>query len=190
VRVVTRIAIDQVAPQRWRNGGGWTRELLTWPVEAGPWQLRISLATIDAPGPFSVFAGVSRVLALVSGDGLLLTVDGHRHRLTPDAEPLHFDGAATVHAEPLGGSSTDLNLMSSSGHATMLRAGPGVPWISPCAQRGLYSRVAGTLHMPAGAPLAVASDSLTWLADAAGLPLYFASTAAGPAWWLGYAPPS
>jgi environmental stress-induced protein Ves len=196
VHVVARIAVDQVAPQRWRNGGGWTRELLTWPAGNGPWQLRISLATITAPGPFSVFAGVRRILALVSGEGLLLSIDGHPHRLTPEADPLHFAGTAAVHAEPLGGSSTDLNLMSASGRGTMLRATPGSPWTSDCAQCGLYSSGAGTLHVPGSAPLAVAPDTLTWLADAAGLPLQLAATegetaAAAPrAWWLGYAPES
>lgn len=188
MRIVTRIAASQVAPQRWRNGGGWTRELLTWPAAPGPWQLRISLATVNAPGPFSVFAGVRRILALVSGPGLLLTVDGHRHRLTPETDPLHFDGAAAVHAEPLGAGSTDLNLMSASGLGTMLRASHGLPWTSPSAQRGLYSSGAGTLHAPASAPLEVAPDSLIWLTDAAGLSLHFAGATAAPAWWLGYAP--
>ena len=36
---------DHVAPQRWRHGGGRTRELLAWP-SAPHWMLRISLADI------------------------------------------------------------------------------------------------------------------------------------------------
>ena len=200
MRIVARTALAQVAPQRWRNGGGWTRELLTWPVGNGPWQLRISVATIHAPGPFSVFAGVNRILALVSGEGLLLHVDGQVHRLTVAADPLHFPGTATVYAEPLDGSSTDLNLMCASGQGLMRRAAHGAPWISECTQRGLYSSAAGTLHVPGSVPLAVAPDSLTWLADAAGLPLELqpqaqtqtppAGEAALRAWWLGYTPRS
>ncbi len=196
MKFATCIHADDVTPQRWRNGGGWTRELLTWPPAVAPWQLRVSLATITAPGPFSMFPGVKRVLALVSGDGLLLTVDGRQHRLVPDSAPLHFDGTAVVHAEPLGGSSIDLNLMTASGHGELLRAASTIAWLSASAQRGLYSAVAGTLHTSAdaaSAPLAVPAHSLTWLSQAADLPLHFAPETASPtlpAWWLGYSPPA
>jgi environmental stress-induced protein Ves len=40
----------------WRNGGGRTRELLAWP-SAEDWQLRVSVAEIEADGPFSAFPG-------------------------------------------------------------------------------------------------------------------------------------
>ncbi len=191
MRVLGRIAAEDVAPQRWRNGGGWTRELLTWPPPPAAWQLRISLATIDAAGPFSVFPGVQRSLALVSGAGLLLNIDGHLQHLYPGADPVHFAGTAAVQAEPLAGPSVDLNLMSSAGHGALLRTTNLGTWSSPCPQRGLYSCVAGTLHA-GGNSLAVAPDSLIWLAEAAGQPLRFAPAAPAPAvtaaWWLGYTP--
>lgn len=196
MKIATCTCADDVTPQRWRNGGGWTRELLTWPPDANPWQLRVSLATINVPGPFSTFPGVKRLLALVSGDGLLLTVDGQQHRLVPDSAPLHFDGTAVVHAEPLGGASIDLNLMSATGHGELLRASGTIAWLSASAQRGLYSSVAGTLHTSAGttgAPLAVPANSLIWLSQAANLPLRFVPETASPTlpvWWLGYSPPA
>ena len=28
------VSAQEVAAQRWRNGGGWTRELLAWPADA------------------------------------------------------------------------------------------------------------------------------------------------------------
>ena len=195
MKIVTLVHAENIAPQRWRNGGGWTRELLTWPADTDPWQLRISLATINAPGPFSTFPGVKRVLALVSGAGLLLTVDGHQHRLVPDSAPLHFDGSAVVHAVPLAGASIDLNLMTASGHGELLRAASASAWLSASTQRGLYSSVAGTLHTAAGgagAPVAVPANSLIWLSQAANLPLHFVPEAAAPtlpAWWLGYSAP-
>jgi environmental stress-induced protein Ves len=40
----------------WKNGGGVTRELLAWPG-GGDWQVRISVAEIEADGPFSSFPG-------------------------------------------------------------------------------------------------------------------------------------
>ena len=46
----------------WKNGGGSTTELLIHPSSASvtsspPFLWRISLATLDASGPFSTFAG-------------------------------------------------------------------------------------------------------------------------------------
>ena len=202
MRVMARIAAEDVAPQRWRNGGGWTRELLAWPAPPAAWQLRISLATIDAAGPFSVFPGVQRALALVSGAGLLLTIDGTAQRLHAGSEPVFFDGTAAVAAEPLAGPSIDLNLMTAAGRGEMLPIASASLWISPCPQRGLFSAVAGTLES-GDESLALAPGSFLWMDEAAGVPLRFvpaapaagATGAAGPAapaplaaWWLGYAP--
>lgn len=207
MRVMARIAAEDVAPQRWRNGGGWTRELLVWPAPPAAWQLRISLATIDAAGPFSVFPGVQRALALVSGAGLLLTIDGTAQRLHAGSEPVFFDGTAAVAAEPLAGPSIDLNLMTAAGRGEMLPIASASRWTSPCPQRGLFSAVAGTLESgDESLALALAPGSFLWMDGAAGLPLRFvpaapaasataptgAAGAAAPAplaaWWLGYAP--
>src|SRR5664279_5065723 len=67
----------------WRNGGGITYEIAVGPetgtVQDFDW--RVSVAQIDAPGPFSTFAGVDRIIALIDGPALHLTVDGARHDL-------------------------------------------------------------------------------------------------------------
>jgi hypothetical protein len=196
MRIVARKRIADVPPQRWRNGGGWTRQLLTWPPDDTAWQLRISLATISAPGPFSSFPGVQRTLALVGGKGLLLTVDGQEHRLRVDSDPLQFDGAAAAHATLPGGETTDLNLMTTRGQGTVLRVASAPQWCSAAPQRGLYAAVAGTLDSGTGAGMAMPAQSLVWLDEAAGLTLRFTpEAAAGPAepllaWWLCYAPAS
>jgi environmental stress-induced protein Ves len=205
MRVTAWIAAEDVAPQRWRNGGGWTRELLAWPAPPAAWRLRISLATIDAAGPFSVFPGVQRALALVSGAGLLLSIDGRAQRLHPGSEPVFFAGTAAVAAEPLAGPSIDLNLMTAAGRGEMLPIASAGRWTSPCPQRGLFSAVAGTLES-GDESLALAPGSFLWMDEAAGVPLRFvpatpaasatthsgAARAAAPAplgaWWLGYAP--
>ncbi len=198
MRVMARIAAEDVAPQRWRNGGGWTRELLVWPTPPAAWQLRISLATIDAAGPFSVFPGVQRALVLVSGAGLLLSIDGRPQRLHAGSEPVFFDGTAAVAAEPLAGPSIDLNLMTVAGRGEMLPIASASCWTSPCPQCGLFSAVAGTLES-GDESLALAPGSFLWLDEAAGLPLRFVpaapATGAGApaplaAWWLGYTPAS
>lgn len=188
MHVIARICSADIAPQRWRNGGGWTQQLLTLPPDATDWQLRISLATISAPGPFSSFPGVRRSLALVSGKGLLLTLDGQEHCLQVASDPLQFDGAATAHAVPLEGETKDLNLMTTQGYGALLRVASAPDWRSAAPQRGLYSTAAGTLRAGESAKLAVPAHSLLWLADAAGLSLHFDSNADAAAWWLSYTP--
>ena len=63
------VHVDDVSPQPWKNGSGHTRELLAWPGSEG-WQLRISVADIDADGPFSAWPGVERWLAVIEGTGV------------------------------------------------------------------------------------------------------------------------
>ena len=74
--VLQHIAIDRVPPQPWRNGGGSTRELFTWPGGAAPWQLRISVADIERDAPFSAYPGVERWFAVVEGAGVRLQLPG------------------------------------------------------------------------------------------------------------------
>jgi uncharacterized protein len=193
MRIERQVCAAKVSPQRWRNGGGWTRVLLTQPALEPDWQLRVSLATIDAAGAFSPFPGVRRVLTVVSGAGLRLTVDGREHRLSVDSEPLHFDGGAAAHATPLAGPTTDLNLMTTRGSAQMLRATGGLCWSAAFAQRGIYCAVDGVLDAGDGAPEPVGAHTLLWLTEVASLPLRFLPNAPGvatPAWWLGFSPPA
>ena len=56
-------------PQPWRNNGGTTTEVAVGPDNAGPdaFDWRISIAAIDHGGPFSVFAGIDRILVVLDG---------------------------------------------------------------------------------------------------------------------------
>jgi uncharacterized protein len=123
------VRASDVTPQPWRNGGGRTRELFAWPA-GSDWKLRISLADIDADGPFSAFAGVQRWFAVVSGAGVVLALptQGDR-RLTIADEPLAFDGAAAPDCHLIDGSTRDLNLMLRGGlEGRMQRAVSGQAW--------------------------------------------------------------
>jgi uncharacterized protein len=115
-----RIALQDVPPSPWRNGGGMTHELVVFPVREH-WHWRMSIAGIDRHGPFSRFEGVQRWLAVLRGEGVRLSVDGTHHTLTPSSEPLVFDGAAEALCEPLGGSTLDFNLMVRQGRGHMRR---------------------------------------------------------------------
>ena len=76
---IIRAEEHRVVP--WKNGGGITREVLVEPDPADPAQFlwRISIATVAAPGPFSLFPGVDRSIAVLEGAGLRLDVDGEAH---------------------------------------------------------------------------------------------------------------
>ncbi len=182
------IDVQAVAPQPWRNGGGQTRELLAWPSE-GPWQLRISRADIDADGPFSAFAGVTRWFAVLSGNGVCLTLDGAPQRLRPQDDALCFDGAQAPSCALLDGPTQDLNLMHIGGAAVMRKAIAGVAWDGDFHMRGLYTTQAGYWQHARGEQ-AVPAHSLLWdAADAPGSWCFrAASDAHGTAWWLGFNP--
>ncbi len=51
----------------WKNGGGVTREIVCQPPGAGlaAFDWRVSIATIASDGPFSLFAGIDRVITLL-----------------------------------------------------------------------------------------------------------------------------
>ena len=104
------VSLADVAATRWRNGGGVTRELVAWPSQ-DDWQWRMSVAEIEASGPFSRFEGVQRWFAVLNGAGVALDIDGERHILTTESAPLAFDGAAPTDCQLLNGATQDFNLM-------------------------------------------------------------------------------
>jgi len=103
----------------WKNGGGTTQEIASWPPGAGldSFGWRVSIATIAAAGPFSVFAGVDRSITLLEGDGVrLFTHDGRiEHRLDVPLQPFAFSGDEPIDCTLLGGASNDFNVMTRRG---------------------------------------------------------------------------
>ena len=97
--------------ERWKNGAGWTREILRWP-EAGAWEWRLSIAEIEEDAPFSAFPGVERELVLLRGNGLRLRFDdGRVVALEPPHGRLRFAGEDGVRGELVEGPTQDFNLM-------------------------------------------------------------------------------
>ena len=136
------ITLADARPQPWRNGGGSTRELLAWP-SASDWQLRLSVADIEADGPFSVFDGVQRWFVVLQGAGVALTIAG-QPRLQRQADaPLHFDGADPTDCRLLDGPTRDLNLMLRQRPGGLLPAHPGQAWQPPGTVCGLFTRRPG-----------------------------------------------
>lgn len=97
---------------RWRNGLGWTREIHAAPGDGDDWDWRLSIAEIEADGPYSVFPGVEREQVLLSGAGLVLKPEGgERRMLEPPHGRQRFSGDDRVEARLQDGRVEVFNLM-------------------------------------------------------------------------------
>ena len=149
------VVLADVAPSPWKNGGGTTRELLAWPSPAD-WVFRLSVAEVQADGPFSSFVGVQRWFAVLSGAGVRLRLGAAApfgvQALTTASAPFCFDGALPVDCTLMDGATQDFNLMVRADQA-----------------RAQMQRVAGKLQTGDAGPRTVA----VWTGEA------------GAALWLG-----
>lgn len=175
---------DAVEATPWRNGGGVTRELLAWPHGAD-WRVRISVAEIDADGPFSAFEGALRWFAVLSGAGVVLGAPGIERRLTPASAPLRFDGAKAPACRLIDGPTRDLNLMLRAGtRGVMKRAVSGEPWTQSWRWRAAFVSQPARLDCADGVAVELAADTLI-----AALPngpcRLVAQTPAAPMFWIG-----
>jgi environmental stress-induced protein Ves len=154
------IALDSVRPQPWRNVGGMTRELLALP-DGSDWNVRLSVADIDANGAFSAFPGVVRWFAVFEGAGVDLDFQSGSRRITRTDPPLRFEGDAAPMCRLVDGPTRDLNLMLRNADGAMALAIDHRPW-SPAGQAcGLFAVVDGVCH--AGArPERVLARTLLW----------------------------
>lgn len=128
----------------WKNGGGTTREVACWPPGSGTdaFEWRVSIATIASAGPFSAFPGIDRTILLLEGDGVRLVDTGRHtdHLLVEPLAPFPFPGEAAIHCSPLGGESTDFNVMAR--RATVqadVRVLRTDATLAPCPQGLLYA---------------------------------------------------
>ncbi|MCU1522216.1 MAG: hypothetical protein JWN19_2601 [Arthrobacter sp.] len=112
------IRFAELRSEPWRNGGGVTRELASHPKAAsaqdGAWDWRVSIADVTKAGDFSAFPGMERVLTVVEGELLLLTVDGAEHPLEK-YRPFRFSGDAAAHGALPTGDIRDLNVITRAG---------------------------------------------------------------------------
>src|SRR5450830_1243673 len=112
--------MPQLIPQskqrlmRWKNGGGMTCEIMRFPEESSleSFDWRVSVATVQQGGAFSVFPGVARSLAILEGKGITLDIEGASQQLTPRDPVLNFDGESTVQSALIGGGIVDFNVMT------------------------------------------------------------------------------
>lgn len=151
------IPYASLEPQLWKNGGGSTTEIAVAPPGAGfdGFDWRISLATIAQDGPFSVFPGIDRTLALVEGPGASLELDGDTvFALSEDEPVIEFPGEAQVVAT-IAGPTTDFNVMTRRSRCHHRLGRRRLQGISEFAPRGDFS----ILFLAEGESLSVSSDA-------------------------------
>jgi environmental stress-induced protein Ves len=143
---------DALRVMEWANGGGTTREVAVWPPAAGldDFDWRISLAEVSRDGDFSSFAGIDRILALIEGGAMDLTIDGVRHRLVP-LQPVVFRGESSTSCTIGGGPTRDLNVMTRRGRATA--------WVELLASREVLNDSLGG----SGVQCPAMPDETVWL---------------------------
>ena len=102
----------------WKNGGGVTTEIAVFPEGAGldDFEWRLSMATVATDGPFSLFAGIDRTLAVLDGEGIVLSVEGMADAtLTTASPPFAFAADRSASARLMSGPIADLNIMTRRG---------------------------------------------------------------------------
>ncbi|MFE9371531.1 HutD family protein [Streptomyces sp. NPDC006711] len=149
MRVLRDAARVRVA---WKNGGGVTRSIAAHPDGAGTgdFQWRVSLADVGEGGPFSGFPGVDRILTVVEGAGMDLTVGGRRRLVDEPFVPQRFPGDDPTDCRLLGGPVVNFNVMFRR----------GCPEPSVAVVRGELSVVGPALIVALDAPADVAGVRL------------------------------
>lgn len=96
----------------WKNSAGVTTEIAISPPGAAidDFDWRISMASVPASGPFSRFAGIDRVLAVLGGAMTLTVNAGEPVFIDAASPPIAFAGDAATHAD-VESAVTDLNVM-------------------------------------------------------------------------------
>lgn len=80
-------------------------------IAADDWDWRLSIADVDGGGPFSHFPGMTRILTVIEGASISLTVDDTVEELEKH-RPFEFDGGAETSAALPHGPIRDLNLIA------------------------------------------------------------------------------
>ena len=122
----TVIAYSGLRPAPWRNGGGVTRQIASGRLDRSgnpeattgdDWDWRLSIADVESPGDFSAFVGMARILTVIEGEGMVMSIDGIERRLEKYS-PLGFDGGSATSATLPDGPIRDFNLIARTGTVT------------------------------------------------------------------------
>lgn len=135
----------------WRNGGGTTQEVACNPggsTAAFDW--RLSIADVAQDGGFSAFTGYQRIITVLEGQGIQLTVDGQEQAPLTPRRAYAFSGGAQVQCRLLNGPIRDFNLIYAPArwHARLQWVAGSGPW-------AFHSAASDVLVLTAGGALVV-----------------------------------
>ncbi|MEU7386927.1 HutD/Ves family protein [Streptomyces tanashiensis] len=154
--------VESLVAGRWRNGGGATREIVSWPVGGEEFEWRASVADIDRDGPFSAFPGVDRTFTLVAGDGVRLSAPRLFDRTARAGEPLAFPGDLELAAELRGGACRAFNIMVRRGRRAARVDRVTGPVVPPGGHAGVFYVLDGRWRAGAGQSPLAAGQGLWW----------------------------
>lgn len=142
----------------WKNGGGSTEEITRdagLALDGFGW--RVSIADIEASGSFSVFAGYQRIITVLQGNGMILTVDGKDSRPLQVSDPLAFSGDSQVNCKLLRGPIRDFNLIYNP-----RRFAARLHWLDVRQPQRLFSSASTVLLFSAAQQLASSVNDGPW----------------------------
>lgn len=138
----------------WRNGGGTTQEVACNDGgDSAAFEWRLSIADVAQDGGFSSFKGLQRIITVLEGAGIALTVDGQAQAPLRPRQAYAFSGDARVDCRLLDGAIRDFNLIYSPRH---YRA--RLQWIGGVREWAFHSAASTVLLLNAGQALTVRRD--------------------------------
>ncbi len=144
----------------WRNGGGVTGEVAREPAPGLDFGWRLSIAEVARDGGFSSFAGCQRIIAVLEGQGMQLTVDGQAQPVLGPGAPYAFSGDARVECRLPGGPIRDFNLIYRPERYSVR-----LQWLAGRAFGAFHSAASTVLLFNAGAgPLRLLRDGVAHVA--------------------------
>jgi uncharacterized protein len=107
------LAPAQYRRMPWKNGGGLTEEIATYPegsaLDTFDW--RVSIAEVTRDGSFSRFPGIDRTILLIEGAGMRLAGRDRDVLMRTPFEPYSFDGEDPIDCALVSGTIRDFNAM-------------------------------------------------------------------------------
>lgn len=157
------IGSDQYIRMPWKNGMGVTWELARKDLaDASGFLWRISIASVTADGPFSLYPGYGRIISTLEGEGMVLTADGRPSREIRRFDLFAFSGSDRMHCALINGPIRDFNVIHRPDlcrvRARWLRADPLARVMSSASTIFFYA--ADAVSLSPGAPVAAGSAFL------------------------------
>lgn len=114
----------------WKNGGGTTQEVARNPGDSSAaFEWRLSIADVAQDGGFSAFNGYQRVITVLEGQGIQLTVDGREQTPLTSRQAYAFPGDARVDCRLLDGPIRDFNLIYAPQRYQARLQWASAPWV-------------------------------------------------------------